>query len=150
MTLLSPTVVSDDTRLGLRHVLPNTLPTNLDSADAPDRYTVDAVFTRRASRDEIALITGGVVRDALRAAGYPEVGIEIVDRRLRILNTSIPELQSGLASLLADQIADISDMTIDLRNDQAAAALRAADEQRVHAAAVVELAASVSFATSRP
>lgn len=44
--------------LGLKAVMVSSLPATLMTDDAPDRYTVEAVFTRQADRDEVAAIHG--------------------------------------------------------------------------------------------
>ena len=133
--------------LGLRSVLTASLPGALLTADAPDRYTVEAVFTRRPLQEEIAEILAQETRDLLAQAGYPAVEVDVSDRRLEIANTSLEELRDGLASVLADRLARIS-AGVQAKHD--AAALRfsdAAKNEQVRTAAVAALAESVVFPT---
>jgi len=134
----------------LSRVLATTLPAALGTADAPDRYSVSAVFTRRPSHFEIAAISGPEARDFLDEAGYPAIELSISDRRLEIGNTNLEELRDGLSTVLADLIAGIS-----ARGREDAAARAAADEDRSkreldRAAAVLEIAESVRFVPSGP
>jgi YbbR domain-containing protein len=133
--------------LGLGSVLVGSLPATLLTDDAPDRYTVEAVLTRQADRDEVAAIQGSAMRDELTAAGYPTVELHVSDRRLEISNTNLEELRDGLAAVLVDQLASIS---LALRADRDAAALRfseASERETQRAAAVAALADSVNFAS---
>ena len=57
--------------LGLESVLVGSLPATLMTEDAPDHYTVEAVFTRKTDRDEVAAIQGSATRAHLAANGYP-------------------------------------------------------------------------------
>ncbi len=135
----------DAATLGLGSVLVGSLPAALMTADAPDRYTVEAVFTRRPEKDEVTEILGTETRRFLVSAGYPAVGVTVSDRRLEITNTNLEELRDGLAHAIAARLSEISE-TVHAR--QRAAANRfndaAADEQ-VRAAAVAALAESVTF-----
>lgn len=134
--------------LGLRSVLAGSLPAALMTDDAPDRYTVEAIFTRRPEQDETTEILGPATREFLTRAGYPDVAVTISDRRLRIENTNLEELRGGLANAVADRLAEIS---IGVHDKQNAAAQRfedAAERERVRAVAVAALADTVSFATT--
>jgi len=139
------TTTPDTVTLGLSSVLAGSLPAALMTADTPARYTVEAVFTRRPQREEIVEMLGDETREILVRSGYPAVELTVSDRRLEIANTTLEELRDGLGTILADQLAAISDRALERR---AAAALRderAAEAERERAAAVVALAASVSF-----
>ncbi|XPP27766.1 MAG: hypothetical protein ACNYNX_06170 [Leucobacter sp.] len=117
------------------------------TVDAPDRYTVAAVFTRRPEDDEIREILGDDTRHFLTGAGYPTVEVTVTDRRLEIANTNLEELRDGLARVLAERLAEIS---TEVHSRQRAAAARfqhAAESERDRAASVVALAESVRFAT---
>lgn len=134
--------------LGLGSVLAGSLPAALMTDDAPDRYTVEAVFTRRPERDEVTEILGSETRGALADAGYPTVELTVSDRRLEIANTNLEELRDGLSTVLADRLAEIS---AGVRARQEAAVARfqnAADDEHVRAAAVTALAESVTFRSS--
>ncbi|WP_404436761.1 hypothetical protein LG322_00370 [Microbacterium aerolatum] len=116
--------------------------------EAPDRYTVEAVFTRRPGRDEITEILGSETRERLAKAGYSTVEVTISDRRLEIANTNLEELRDGLGGVLADRLAEITEGA---RAKQDAAAIRfreAAAGEQDRAASVVALAESVTFRTS--
>src|SRR6218665_1522647 len=131
--------------LGLGSVLIGSLPAALMTVDAPDRYTVEAVFTRRPSADEVREILGDGTRRFLTEAGYPGVAVTIADRRLEIANTNLEELRDGLAHILAERLAEIS---AGVHSQQEAAAARfqhAAESEHDRLAAVTELAESVRF-----
>jgi hypothetical protein len=132
--------------LGLETVLVGSLPATLLTDDAPDRYTVEAVFTRKTDRDEVAAIQGSEMRAHLSANGYPTVELRVADRRLEIANTNLEELRDGLAAVIAERLAEIS---ADLLADREIAAHRfqdASDREQVRAASVAALAESVIFA----
>lgn len=142
------TQLKNDSPLGLGSVLVGSLPATLMTDDAPDRYTVEAVFTRQADRDEVTAIHDGSTRDHLTECGYPTVELHVSDRRLEIANTNLEELRDGLAVVIADHLAAIS---LKLRAERELAALRFSEAtglEQQRAASVAELAESVSF--SRP
>lgn len=135
--------------LGLGSVLVGSLPATLMTDKAPNRYTVEAVFTRRPEQDEVIEILGCETRDSLTKAGYPNVEVAISDRRLEIANTNLEELRDGLASILADRLAEIS-AGVRARQDAAAVAFQnAAVSEMVRTAAVTALAESVTFASAK-
>lgn len=135
----------DAATLGLGSVLVGSLPADLMTDHAPDRYTVEAVFTRRPEREEVTEILGSQTQEFLAKAGYPRVRLTVSDRRLEVANTSLEELRDGLASVLADRLAGIS-AGIHARQDAAAARFHdAAEIERTRAAAVAALAESVAF-----
>src|SRR6478736_1387528 len=114
----------DVAALGLGSVLVGSLPAALLTDHAPERYTVEAVFTRRPERDEVTEILGIETRDRLARAGYPTVEVTVSDRRLEIANTNLEELRDGLAAVLADRLAEIS---VTLMADREVAAHRFQD-----------------------
>lgn len=145
MTTQTRTSGLDAATLGLGSVLVGSLPATLMTDDAPDRYTVEAVFTRRPERDEVTQILGNGTRDYLARAGYPTVEVMVSDRRLEITNTNLEELRDGLAGVLVDRLAEIGE---ELRAERAVAAARfeeAAASEQSRAAAVAALAKSVTF-----
>ena len=71
---------ADTATLGLGSVLVGSLPAALMTDEAPDRYTVEAVFTRRPERDEITEILGSETRERLAKAGYSTVEVTITTR----------------------------------------------------------------------
>jgi len=134
--------------LGLGSVLVGSLPAALLTDHAPDRYTVEAVFTRRPERDELTEILGSETRDRLKRAGYPTVELTVTDRRLEIGNTNLEELKDGLATVIADLLAEIS-AGVRARRDAAAIQLQdAAASENTRAAAVAALAESITFGPS--
>jgi len=139
---------TDAAMLGLGSVLAASLPAALMTDDAPDRYTVEAVFTRRPEKEEIDEILGAGTREALAQAGYANVEVTVSDRRMEIANTTLEELRDGLASVLADRLAQIS-REVQTRQDAVALRFRdAAVEEKTRVEAVVALASSVRFDAS--
>ncbi|MCW3492105.1 hypothetical protein [Microbacterium sp. SSM24] len=137
-------------QLGLGSVLVGSLPATLLTDGAPDRYTVEAVFTRRPDPDEIKDILGSDTRQFLTRAGYSTVEVTISDRRLEIANTNLEELRDGLAGLLSERLAAIS-ADVHARRQAAAAQFEiAAEHEQERAAAVAALAESVVFASAHP
>lgn len=135
--------------LGLASVLVASLPAALMTEAAPDRYTVEAVFTRRPEKEEVAEILGTRTREVLAGAGYPTVELAVADRRLVIANTNLEELRDGLAAVIADRLAAISR---EIHERQDAAAIRfeeAAMREHTRAAAVTALAESITFESAR-
>jgi hypothetical protein len=131
--------------LGLSSILVGSLPTALLTDDAPERYTVEAVFTRKPDREEIEAILANETRVYLTQRGYSTVELTVSDRRLEIANTNLEELRDGLASTLARRLARIS-IDVQARRVIAAARIQEVTEvERQRAAAVVALAGSVSF-----
>lgn len=141
---------SDSATLGLGSVLAGSLPSALMTADAPVRYTVEAVFTRRPQREEVVELLGDETREVLIRSGYPAVELTVSDRRLEIANTTLEELRDGLGTVLADRLAAISDRAHERRDAAALRDEKTAEGERERAAAVVALAASVSFERAVP
>lgn len=135
--------------LGLSAVLVGSLPATLLTEEAPDRYTVEAVFTRKTDRDEVAAIQGGQTRAYLSARGFPTVELRVSDRRMEIANTNLEELRDGLATVIADRLAEI-DRVLKIERERAMQLHQdASARDRARAASVVVLAESVRF-TRRP
>lgn len=140
---------ADAATLRLGSVLVGSLPAALMTPDAPDRYTVEAVFTRRPEHDEITEILGSETHDVLVGAGYPAVELTVSDRRLEIANTNLEELRDGLSTVLADRLAEIS-VADRAKHEAAAVQFReAAAEEQKRAAAVAALAEAVTFRGSK-
>lgn len=139
---------SDVALLGLGSVLVGSLPATLLTDGAPDRYTVEAVFTRRPDPDEINEILGGDTRQFLATAGHPTVELTVSDRRLEIANTNLEELRDGLARVLSDRLAAITGAVQGRRNAAATRFQEAAEHEQERAAAVAALAESVVFEPS--
>jgi len=122
-------------------VLVDALPSTLLTPDAPERYTVSAVFTRRPSRGEIDAIHDAATRDALTTAGYPTAELRVSDRRLEIANTNLQELGDGLASAIAERLHVISVKSA-ADHDRFAAELLQKSQRETDRAALVALAAA--------
>lgn len=132
--------------LGLESILIGSLPATLLTDEAPDRYTVETVFTRKTDRDEVAAIQGSETRAYLSANGFPTVELHVADRRLEIANTNLEELRDGLAAVIAERLAEISAALVAAREVAALRFQGATDREQVRAAAVAALAESVTFA----
>lgn len=144
------TQLKNDSPLGLGTVLVGSLPAKLMTDEAPDRYTVEAVFTRQADRDEVTAIHDCTTRDYLSTRGYPTVELHVSDRRLEIYNTNLEELRDGLAQVIAEHL---SEMTATIRAEREVASARlndASEREQARAAAVAALAESVTFSSSTP
>lgn len=131
--------------LGLGSVLVSSLPATLMTHDEPDRYTVEAVFTRKADREEIFAIQSAETRARLTAHGYSTVELHVSDRRLEIGNTNLAELRDGLAEVIADTLAAISSKVSAARTVAAHRYEEASERDHARAASVAMLAASISF-----
>jgi hypothetical protein len=139
------TAGSDLAPLGLSNVLVNSLPDTLLLDGAPDDYTVEAIFSRRPAPEEISQLLSPATHSYLARAGYPNVHLEVADRRLRIGHASLEQLRDGLAGAIATRLAEIG-REIGQQHEASAARLRESvvrDAER--AAAVVALAGSVEF-----
>lgn len=116
------------------HILVSDLPSTLGTLEAPERYTVTAVFTRRPLPQELDLLAASDVDDRLTEAGYPAVRLRTADRRLLIDNTNLAELRDGLARLIGSMLDDIGGRVATTRSAQAkdAAELAARAADRAH------------------
>jgi len=135
----------EDQRLHLTSILISSLPSTLFTDEAPDRYTVEAVFNRRVEHEEVAEIEGTRTRDVLTEAGHSTVELRVSDRRLEIANTSLEELRDGLASVITDILDHISEESQNARDDVILRAEQAASQEHDRVVAVELLAMSVEF-----
>lgn len=134
-----------DTGLSLQGVLDTALPPELGTESAPALYTVPAVFTRRVSPQERALVEDDAVTRRLSERGFPGVTLTVEDRRLLIGGTSLTMLESGLAHEIAVLLREVEEQ-VSSERDRAADELtrwHAAEAQR--AAVVREEAGHVRF-----
>lgn len=132
------------------HILVNDLPSTLGTVEAPERYTVSAVFTRRPLPQELDLLASAEIDARLSEAGYRTVTLRAADRRLLIENTNLAELREGLAELIGSLLDEIGAGVATTRSAQArdAAELAArAAERAHHVLTEVEL---VDFSPRRP
>jgi hypothetical protein len=134
-----------DAVLHLRGVLESSLPRELGTAAAPDRYTVEAVFSRRVSPQEKALIEQPSARRLLADKGFPGITLDVADRRLVIGGTSLQMLEDGLAHEIATMLHGIEETIATEQAHRAAEvdAWQVAEVQR--AAAVKDEAGRVRF-----
>jgi hypothetical protein len=106
---------------------------------------VEAVFTRKTDRDEVAAIQGIETRARLSANGFPTVELHVADRRLEIANTNLEELRNGLAAVIAERLVEISAALIAEREIVAHRFQDASAREQARADSVAALAESVSF-----
>ena len=136
----------DELRVGA--ILADALPSELLTADAPDRYTVLAVFNRRPSRAEIDEIQDNTTRSTLTEAGHPTVELRVSDRRLEIANTNLEELAGGLASVIAARLYAISVSSAADRERSEAEPPTKTHRETDRAALIALAAAAVTFTAS--
>lgn len=146
MSTTTPTATSfgrvQDTALQLRGVLDTALPRELGTDVAPPLYTVTAVFSRRVSGPEQALLELPAVTTLLADHGYAGVRLRVEDRRLLIENTNLAMLSGGLAHEIATVIRDTQEAIATERT-------RRADELEAWRAAEAVRAASVKAEADR-
>ena len=90
------TAETDVSTLGpfaIDHILASELPASLGTAEAPERYVVTAVFSRRPDPLELQMLAAASVTEQLAADGYPGITLMAADRRLLIGNTNLHELE---------------------------------------------------------
>ncbi|PSS43153.1 hypothetical protein C6401_14005 [Arthrobacter woluwensis] len=83
-----------------------------ESPEAEEKYTVPTILNRRPSQSEHERLNHLAASGHLAAAGYPEVGLILNERRLDVTNTTLDELHEGLALLLGALIQELSDTLI--------------------------------------
>ncbi|WP_435737157.1 hypothetical protein V5D56_00725 [Cellulosimicrobium sp. PMB13] len=132
----------DESTLHLRGVLDTMLPRELGTDDAPDVYTVSAVFSRRVSVQEQGLIELPAVSELLADRGYPGIRLTVEDRRLVIANTNLAMLEGGLAREIAAVLRDVVTTIATERT-------RRADELAGWRVTEVQRAAAVKTASDR-
>ncbi|RXZ48319.1 hypothetical protein [Agromyces binzhouensis] len=126
-------------------ILVTELPPELGTVDAPDRYTVTAVFTRRPLPQELELLVAPAVDTALAKAGYAHVTLRPADRRLLIGNTNLNELEHGLASAIGAILDDIGAAAATTRSAQARDAAEFASRAAERANRVLEEVERIDF-----
>ena len=131
------------------HILVDQLPGSLGTIQAPERYTVTAVFTRRPLPQELDLLKDPIVEEQLAAAGYPRIALTTSDRRLIISNTNLHELKHGLARAIGQILDDIGKRVATTRSAQARDAAELATRAAERASQIVDEASQIDFAPSR-
>ncbi|WP_353707354.1 hypothetical protein ABRQ22_15375 [Cellulosimicrobium sp. ES-005] len=146
MSTTTPTPTSfgrvQDTALELRGVLDTALPRELGTEAEPQLYTVTAVFSRRVSGPEQALLELPAVTARLADRGYPGIVLRVEDRRLLVENTNLAILSGGLAHEIATVLRDVEETITNERT-------RKADELAEWRAAEVLRTASVKAEADR-
>ncbi|WP_448808554.1 hypothetical protein [Agromyces bauzanensis] len=135
-----PMVPAFERPFAVDHVLASELPASLGTVDAPERYTVTAVFTRRPHAGELELLQDPAVNRQLAAAGYPDVTLSASDRRLLIGNSNLHELEAGLARAIAMILGDIGEQ-VQARHDDLASEFEVLSDREAARAASVAIAA---------
>jgi hypothetical protein len=145
-----PADSEQSTPFAVDHILVNDLPSSLGTLEAPERYTVSAVFTRRPLPQELALLASPEIDTRLSEAGYPEAALRTSDRRLLIDNTNLAELRDGLAHVVGALLDEIGASAATTRSAQArdAAELAARAAERAHN--VLAEVEKVDFSARRP
>lgn len=128
----------------LDHVLESALPDLLGTVDAPERYIVTAIFSRRPDPAELALLSAPAVHEQLAAAGYPDVTLTAADRRLHISDTNLHELEVGLARTLGAILARIGEQVAS-RHAAVEDRVELAQREAGRTASVVMAARRISF-----
>jgi len=127
------------------HILVDQLPASLGTVNAPERYVVTAMFTRRPLRQELDLLTAPAVEERLAVAGYTHTALSTSDRRLVIANTNLRELKHGLAHLIGQILDDIGTQVATTRSAQARDAAEVASRAAARSNQVIDEAAQINF-----
>ncbi|MBE1878851.1 hypothetical protein [Myceligenerans pegani] len=126
-------------------MLDSALPHELGTADEPERYTVSAVFSRRVSAEERALIEAPSVPAMLAEHGYPGVSLKVADRRLEIAGTNLAMLAAGLAAEVARVLREVEQQVLAERERRDDERLRWSEAEAIRAAKVKAEAERVRF-----
>ncbi|WP_347038470.1 hypothetical protein AAHB37_18515 [Glutamicibacter halophytocola] len=140
---------SERETLKLGTVLLDGLPGSLLTDQAPEKYLVAVVFNRRAEPEEADFLTGTAVKERLRSAGYPDVELNVVNRRLEISNTSLEELRDGLSVAIARELAGVEQKFERERVARNAQFRKEVDAESKRSEAVQLLAQSITFDPAR-
>lgn len=138
---------ADADELGLSRIVAGLLPSTLETEFASRRYTVTAEFTRAPTATELEMIAGPLARTRLDDVGYRDAALKVRDRRLEIHDTNLGELADGLATVVADLLAEITRAAIVRDAAEAAEAAGLAQHERERAEYVAAAAAAISFVT---
>ncbi len=130
-------------QLRLVSILVSGLPPELGTPEEPARYTVPAVFSRQVTASEKARIEDPATARSLAPHAGPDLALEVSDRRLLIENTTLAELEGGLAAALGTALRDIDrELGVEQARATADAEVRDAgerDREAVVAAAVAAI-----------
>lgn len=126
-------------------MLDSALPHELGTEDEPERYLVSAVFSRRVSPEERALIEASSVSAMLAERGYRGVSLKVADRRLEIAGTNLAMLAGGLASEIARVLREVEQQVLAERARRDDERLRWSEAEAARAAGVRAEAEDVRF-----
>lgn len=144
---VAPPASTEPSALALVSVLASGLPAELGTPEEPALYTVPAVFSRRVTPQERARIEDPATAAQLMAetGAGPRLELTVSDRRLLISNTSLSQLQAGLAAAIGQMLNSLGQELRTARAERASAAeVRLADETQ-RAGAVARMAAEIRF-----
>ncbi|ROP72577.1 hypothetical protein [Curtobacterium sp. PhB115] len=133
------------TPLALTSVVASGLPSELGTPSAAKYYEVPAVFNRRPDAVEMAALRGADGHAQLVTAGYPDVTLEIQDRRLVIGHTNLPQLERGLATVVATIVDTVSRAALLDRERVRDAARADFDDRAARAREVTRAAERIRF-----
>jgi hypothetical protein len=139
------TPAPDPGELRLVSVLVSGLPRELGTIDEPARYTVPAVFSRQVTPQERARIEDPATARRLAELAGPGLELSVSDRRLLIKNTTLAQLQGGLAAALAAMLREIDRELGAERARRSAEADAMYVEEHDREAAVTAAAAAIRF-----
>lgn len=131
--------------LALTSVVASGLPLDVGTMTAPWFYDVPAVFNRRPAPAEMDALRGSAGHAHLVKSGYPDVGMEVSDRRLIISHTNLGQLEQGLATVIANYVDTVSHAVLLERTRKDDAARLDLSERVDRAAEVVRVATRVRF-----
>ena len=138
---------SEPVPLSIDHVLASGLPAELATPAEPPLYTVPVVFSRRVSPQERAVIedpaTAAHLMDVCGAG--PDLRLTVSDRRLLIENTTLAQLDGGLAAAIGAMLTTLGDQLHAAREERTAAAEASTRVERERAEGVARTAAAIRF-----
>ena len=131
--------------LALTSVVASGLPADLGGPMANAFYDVPAVFNRRPDVAEMDALRGSDAHRHLSRAGYPEVTMEVHDRRLVIGHTNLDQLERGLSTVIATIVDTVSREALAEKDRFRESERRDSDERAVRAQTVTRAAERVRF-----
>jgi len=131
--------------LALTSVVASGLPSDLGTPQAATFYDVPAVFNRRPDATETAALRGADGHARLAAAGYPDVTLEVHDRRLVIGHTNLDQLERGLSNAIATVVDAVSRASLLEKEASRDAARADFDDRTARAQDVTRAAARIHF-----
>ncbi|OII28617.1 hypothetical protein [Curtobacterium sp. MCBA15_013] len=133
------------TPLALTSVVASGLPSELGSPASAEYYDVPAVFNRRPDATETTALRGADGHARLAAAGYPDVTLDVQDRRLVIGHTNLGQLERGLATAVATIVDTVSRASLAEKEVARDAARADFDDRTARAQDVTRAAERIRF-----